>query len=97
MIKKTPYTLPPQEGNPALGGIDFAEAPCGCRVFSGFLLDTKEPALGCVPCDESHQELMTRFDLTMKESLVEPTRRPLIEVVDEMLMNLYADEQARAS
>jgi hypothetical protein len=97
MIKRTPYMLPPQGENPALVGMDFAEAPCGCRVFSGFRLDTKEPALGCVPCEDSHQELMTRFDLTMKESLVEPTSRPLIEVVDEMLMNLHADDQARAS
>lgn len=62
-----------------------AEAACGCTLWVGIRLDNQEAATAAVPCRPGHRRLMERFNLLMGDSLVNPTDRPLIDVVAELL------------
>lgn len=88
--------LPPGKGEPMVVGKEFVEVPCGCRVCIGLRMDTREIATVATPCGEDHSQLMTEFQLRMKESLVEPEDRPLVDVVEEMLTGLYDERVTNA-
>ncbi len=77
-----------QPGPPMLVANKRSVLPCGCFVAVGLRMDTKEAACGCSPCGLHHRGLMERFSLALTDSLVNPTARPLIDVVDEILSGL---------
>lgn len=84
MIVRSPFILP---GNPWIIGKLRAEAPCGCTVWMGVRGDNKdkEVATSADPCRDEHKGLMEAFNTRMAASLRNPTDRPLIEVIDDML------------
>lgn len=66
--------------------IECAMLPCKCGVGVGVLIGTDgEPATGAWSCAPEHDQLIAHFNLLLKESLVEPQKRPLVDVVDELL------------
>lgn len=98
MIHRQVFILPgnPDKREPSVVGNETVEVPCGCRVRIGLRTDTREVATVATPCGDEHEQLMTEFILRMKESLVEPTGRPLGEVIEEMLGNLYDERVTNA-
>lgn len=98
MIHRRSFILPgnPAKGEPTVVGKEFIEVPCGCRVCIGLRMDTREIATVATPCDEEHSQLMTEFQLRMKESLVEPPDTPLAEFIEEMLGTLYDERVTNA-
>lgn len=96
MIHRRSFLLPPAQGEPMVVGKEFVEVPCGCRVCIGLRMDTREIATVATPCGEEHNQLMTEFQLRMKESLVEPQDRLLVDVIEEMLEKLYEERVANA-
>jgi hypothetical protein len=74
-----------QEGPPMIVADKRAILPCGCFATVGLRSDTHEASVGGGPCSRRHARLMERFSLALTDSLVNPTRRPLIDVVDEIL------------
>lgn len=58
---------------------------CGCACYCGLQLGTLESTVLTVPCSDEHRQLTAHFNLLLKESLVEPTTRLLIDVADELL------------
>lgn len=98
MIHHILFILPgnPEKGEPTVVGKEIVEAPCGCCVRIGLRTDTREVASVVKPCGPDHEQLMTEFLLRMKESLVEPENRPLVDVVEEMLDKLYDERVASA-
>lgn len=88
MIHRRAFLLPGRDEEPAVVGNEFIEVPCGCRVCIGLRMDTREVATVATPCSEEHLQLMTEFQLRMKESLVEPTDTPIGQFVEEMLTKL---------
>lgn len=91
MIQCGEYILP-GPGHPVIVGKHFAEAPCRCRVYVGIRSDNKEAATLADSCSMDHESLMERFNLALTDSLANPTSRPLIDVVDEMLDRIYHEE-----
>lgn len=75
-----------QPGPPIIVARKRAVASCGCYVLVGLRTDTKEVAVSGSPCAPRHDHRMERFSLALSDSLVNPTNRPLIEVVDEILI-----------
>lgn len=74
-------------GPPLLVARERSALPCGCFVAVGLRMDTEEAAVGCSPCwRPDHAELLQGFYLALTDSLVNPTTRPLIDVVDELLV-----------
>lgn len=71
--------------------------PCGCVVHIGFRLDNGEGASAAIECEAAHWQLMEHFNLLLKESLVAPTRRPLIDVVEDLLGEAERHWEGRAS
>lgn len=71
-------------GNPIIVG-PKAYLECGCSVVVGLRTDTKEAATAATSCSPEHRDLMARFNLALGDSLVNPTERPLLDVVDEIL------------
>ncbi len=74
-----------QPGPPMLVADKRAILPCGCFAAVGLRMDTREAAVGVSPCAPAHRALLERFSLALTDSLVNPTHRPLIDVVDELL------------
>lgn len=61
--------------------------PCGCFVAVGVRVD-RDPCEASTmgsPCSPAHLSILRRFNLALTDSLVNPSARPLIEVVDELL------------
>ena len=75
---------------------DSAALDCGCRVLVGVRTDTtpSEAAVAALPCSIRHRVLMQRFGGALTDSLVNPTSRPLIDVVDELLVAAKGAEGA---
>jgi hypothetical protein len=59
---------------------------CGCLCFTAIRADNREVATAPYACEPEHHRLIEHFNLLLRESLVEPTSRKLIDVVDELLM-----------
>jgi hypothetical protein len=74
-------------GDPAIVG-HKAYIPCGCCVIVGLRTDTREAATTASPCSPEHLPLMERFNLALGDTLVNPSDRALIEVVNEVLEGL---------
>lgn len=89
MIRHATFILP---GEPIVVGKTLSELPCGCRVYVGIRADNKEAATCAAACNPAHKQLMERFNLAFSDSLVNPTDRPLIDVVDEILEKVYVEE-----
>jgi hypothetical protein len=98
MIHRRSFLLPgnPREGEPSVAGNEFVEVPCGCHVCIGLRLDTREVATVAMPCGEEHNQFINEFQLRLKESLVEPEQKPLVDVVEEMLEKLYEERVLNA-
>jgi hypothetical protein len=84
VIKRGLYVLP---GPPPITDRERVSLDCGCTVIVGLRTDTTppEPAVACLRCGPDHLELMERFHLALTDSLVNPSARPLIDIVDELL------------
>jgi hypothetical protein len=86
MIETLPYPKwlyqPP---NPALGIIERALLDCGCHVWVGARMDNQELATAAISCSPDHNQLMTHFNLLLKESLVEPQDELLVIVCERLL------------
>jgi hypothetical protein len=78
--------------NPMLGVVERAYLECGCSVFVGKRLDNMETATMAASCSKEHDPLINHFQLLMRESLVDPQDKPLVEVCDDLLdqANRYA-------
>lgn len=69
---------------------------CGCACYCGLRLGTTDPATLTVPCSDEHRRLAAHFNLLLKESLVAPTERLLVDVADELLEQAVRYGGARA-
>lgn len=85
MIVNFPTHLTAPEGLPLMLLNQAAVAPCGCSVYVGLRVDTKEAVslAGC--CAPGHEALIATFNEALIESLADPEDRPLVEVCDEIL------------
>ena len=82
MIEHGLYCHP---GPPLLVARERSLLPCGCCAVVGIRMDTHEVAVGSCPCGPGHKRMLERFVFALGDSLVNPTDRPLIDVVDELL------------
>lgn len=84
MIERGVFYLP---GPPPVVARERSVLPCGCTVTVGVRMDREPPevAAAASPCSSRHRLLMERFNLAFTDTLVNPTDRPLIDVVDEVL------------
>lgn len=73
-------------GQPVILTDRRAKLACGCGCYVGIRLDTFEAATAAVACGPAHQPLMEHFTLLLRESLVEPIARPMVDVADELLL-----------
>lgn len=94
MIVRSPFILP---GNPWIIGKLRSEAPCGCTVWVGVRGDNKEAATSADACGPDHEHLMDAFNSRMREGLKNPTDRPLIDVVDDTLGEIFEGEETNVS
>lgn len=89
MIEFGTYCHP---GPPLLVARERSVLACGCFVAVGLRMDTEEAAVGCCPCERpGHWRLLKQFYLALTDSLVNPTSRPLVDVVDELLVATARD------
>lgn len=89
MIFEGFYHIPANKDHPEIFGEVRSEAPCGCSVVVGRRQDNDEVAVGGLWCKIEHRPLVDRFGVLMAESLLNPTDRLLIDVVDELLQQAY--------
>lgn len=76
-------------GDPVLVSKERATLPCGCAVYVGLRVDTKEVATAAIPCKSDHRVLMEQFNSDLAKSLENPTDRLLVEVVNELLESIF--------
>jgi hypothetical protein len=88
MIHHQAFRVSAGKGKPKVSGTQMAMRECGCRVYVGRRVDNGEAATVTRGCGPGHRELMREFRVAMINSLRNPTKRPLIDVVDEILMGL---------
>lgn len=82
-------------GRPTLVVNERAALPCGCSCWIGIRIDTCEPATAVIACDpDLHLTLMQHFNLLLRESLVEPTSRPLVDIAVELLAEAVLYQEA---
>jgi hypothetical protein len=75
-------------GSTKVRGTEMARRSCGCRVYVGHRVDNGEAATVSRGCGEPHREFMERFNLALSDTLVNPTKRALVDVCDELLQGL---------
>lgn len=85
MIHRFPARFVYPSGLPPLLLNESAVTDCGCSVFVGLRVDTKEAMTVATPCSPDHTDLLERFNLALSDSLTNPGPRPLVEVCDEIL------------
>jgi hypothetical protein len=93
IVRGGPWIFLPQAAVPTgMVSNERAELNCGCKVWIGLRLDNHEVATDFEACSDDHQPLAERFNLALTDSLVNPSRRPLVDVVDELLVSSVTDE-----
>jgi hypothetical protein len=95
MIQHMAFVLPAEGDFPMVIGKDFVEVPCGCKCMNGLRADTNEAATVVIPCDpDEHLLMVEEFNARMRDSLLDPTDRPLIDVIEDMMVKLYEERVA---
>lgn len=85
-----------QQGPPMVVARERSVLPCGCFAAVGVRMDRTPPevSVGGSPCSQQHRQLLERFRFALTDSLVNPTSRPLIDVVDELLVGIASGGNA---
>lgn len=75
------------EGMPPLMVDERVSLDCDCTVFIGMRCDRfpVEPTTLASPCASEHLHIVEHFSLLLRESLVAPQNRPLVDVVEDLL------------
>jgi hypothetical protein len=85
VVKHDVVCQSPDPLQPIIVSIEQATLPCGCTIVPGKRLDNQEVAMASCPCTPAHNELMTLFNAAFALTLDNPTDRPLMDVVVEVL------------
>jgi hypothetical protein len=72
-------------GDPIIGLKERAYLDCGCSCWVGLRFDSLEPVSLAEACGTDHDALIQHFNLLLRESLVEPQVRELVDVADDLL------------
>jgi hypothetical protein len=86
IVRNTHFRVPAGPTN--VRGTTMARRACGCRVYVGVRADNGEAATVSRGCSEAHRQLMERFNMALQDSLVNPSKRPLVDVCEEILQGL---------
>lgn len=91
VIEQFPARLVLSRPNPALLVNARAALPCGCAIYVGIRVDNHEYATLGRACSEEHERVVNAANVALFDSLIlNPTDRPLLDVVDEFLAEAAA-------
>lgn len=90
MIEQGMWMVRGTPPNPDVAAKVRSVRECGCAVYVGMRLDTHEAATASLPCSPRHLDLIERFGVAFRASLMVPTDKTAVDVVDVILCGLDA-------